>query len=92
MENTTQTNTPANDKHICAHGNDNHCCNCAGCGSSFFASHKGYFIRRWISILVGVLLAFFVGMKLGEIKGYIHGSYGMMPHADRMMKDWNNQY
>ena len=32
-----------------------------------------------IVLVLGVIAAFYVGMKLGEIKGYMMGGYGSMP-------------
>ncbi len=79
MEQTTETTT-TNDKHICAHGTDSHCCNCAGCDVGSKSHHS---MRRWIALVIGVLLAFFVGMKLGEMKGLMH--------EGRMVGDWREQ-
>jgi hypothetical protein len=48
-------------------------------------------MRRWLALVIGVLLAFWVGMKLGEIKGYMFASYGMVPMRHDRMMDWNNR-
>jgi hypothetical protein len=38
-----------------------------------------YWLKHMIVLSLGVIAAFYVGMKLGEIKGYIMAGYGMMP-------------
>lgn len=45
-------------------------------------------MKHMIVLVLGVIAAFYVGMKLGEIKGYIMGSYGMVPtpHHGWMME------
>ncbi len=88
MEQTTEINTPANNKHICAHGNENHCCSCTGCGAGGKSSHH---MRRWLALVIGVVLAFIVGMKLGEMKGLIRASYDGPMHEGRMMGGWREQ-
>lgn len=41
-----------------------------------------------IVLSLGVIAAFYVGMKLGEMKGYIMSSYNMTPmHNQRWMMD-----
>ena len=86
-----QNEIKQNKDHVCPAGD--HCCSCAGCGSMCVRSggaHR-YWKRHLIVLAIGVILAFFVGMKLGEIKGYMMGSYGMMSkyHGARMDSlDW----
>lgn len=36
-------------------------------------------MKHMIVLVLGVIAAFYVGMKLGEIKGYMMASYGMVP-------------
>lgn len=38
-------------------------------------------MKHMIVLVLGVIAAFYVGMKLGEIKGYMMGGYGMVPNA-----------
>lgn len=40
---------------------------------------RKYWRRHFIVLVVGIVLAFWVGMKLGELKGWMMSSYGMMP-------------
>lgn len=42
-----------------------------------------------IVLVLGVIAAFYVGMKLGEIKGYMMAAYGMAPvrHQGWVMDD-----
>lgn len=55
------------------------------CGCDCTMCHVGHHRRyRWLMIIVGVVLAFCVGMKLGELKSYVirggeyeRGSYMM---------------
>ncbi len=73
--------------HMCP--TNGHCCKCDGCGG--MCMHGGmrkYWRRHFLVLILGVILAFFVGMKLGEIKGYMMGMYGMVPmHRGYMMQD-----
>ena len=49
------------------------------CGCDCTMCHVGHHRRyRWLMILLGAVLAFGVGMKLGEIKGFLMsgGEYG----------------
>lgn len=86
MESSEQKN------HTCTPG---HCCTCEGCGSMCMRSNKHhYWMKHMIVLVLGVIAAFYVGMKLGEIKGYIMGSYGMVPgahHGWMMEQDYNSQ-
>lgn len=70
---------------------DGHCCECNGCGGMCMrgGSPRKYWRRHILVLILGVIAAFFVGMKLGEIKGYMMASYGMMPmrHHGWMMQD-----
>ncbi len=62
------------DGHTCPPG---HCCQCSGCGP-----WGGYSRRRYMGhvlvLVLGVVMAFYIGMKLGEFKGYFM-STGYMP-------------
>lgn len=54
------------EKHICKTGN---CCDgCCGC-ACHSSSKRGYWVRRFLVLIIGVLLAFWCGYKLGMIKG-----------------------
>ncbi len=77
--------------HTCPVG---HCCGCSGCdgmGGSMMMHHggmRGYWRRHFMVLVIGVILAFFVGMKLGVIKGYMMRDYGMYPmHHGYMMQN-----
>jgi hypothetical protein len=62
--------------HSCPQGK---CCHaCCGCACHIFNMNRGYWLRRWFTLIVGVILAFWVGYKLGEIKGYLRGPSVMM--------------
>ncbi len=79
MENTEQNKK----NHTCP-TNGAHCCECTGCNAqgSGMCMHGGmrrYWKRHFIVMVIGVILAFFVGMKLGEIKGFMMREYGMSP-------------
>jgi hypothetical protein len=37
---------------------------------------KGYWMRRFLVLIVGVALAFWCGYKLGMMKGFILSEYG----------------
>ncbi len=91
MESNTTNQMNTNKEHACPPGG--HCCDCSGCGSMCtrgggMHGMKKYWLRHLIILAVGVILAFFVGMKLGEIKGYMMASYQGMPyHKGWVMKD-----
>lgn len=45
---------------------------------------RKYWRRHFIVLIVSVILAFWVGMKLGELKGFVMASLGYMPmHHER---------
>ncbi len=85
-----QNNTVNKDK-VCVH--EGHCCNCDGCGSMCRrGGMRGYYGRHFLVLIIGVVLAFFVGMKLGEMKGWMMASSGMpmRTHHGWMMDDRAN--
>lgn len=87
MENNEQTKK----NHTCP-VNGGHCCECNGCGN--MCTHGGmrsYWRRHFIVLIVAVILAFFVGLKIGEIKGWVMGSYGMMPMRHGWMMQDNDR-
>jgi hypothetical protein len=64
-----------NKEHKCAHGKCcDKCCNChCHIGGK---SWKGYYWKHMIILVLGVVLAFLVGLKLGVIKGLMMSEYG----------------
>lgn len=65
--------------HTCPTG---HCCDCSGCNYGCGGMHGGmrrYWRRHFLALVLGVIAAFCVGLKLGEIKGYLMANYGGMP-------------
>jgi hypothetical protein len=81
QENNTQEE---NKKHMCKTGS---CCDgCCDCHCHKGGMNKRYWAGRWLSLLIGVLLAFWVGVKLGEIKGYMYASFGPRMHQGWMMR------
>lgn len=75
-----------NTEGVCVH--EGHCCNCNGCGAMCGHKMRGYYGRHFIVLVVGVILAFFVGMKLGEMKGWMFSQYGM---PMRMYGGWHER-
>ena len=51
------------------HNSCDTCGACTHCGEKH--GMKRYLIRHFLVLILGVLLAFWVGMQLGEIKGYM---------------------
>jgi hypothetical protein len=72
MDQTDNANEHMSDGHKCKTG----CCNvCCGC-SCHISMGKGYWMRRFLVLIVGVALAFWCGYKLGMMKGFILSEYG----------------
>lgn len=62
-------------------------CNCSG-HSTWCTGNTGR--HRLVILVIIVLLAFWLGMKLGEIKGFMysmHNSFYMIDHHSRWAKD-----
>ncbi len=60
--------------HACPQ--DQHCCDCDGCSAlcnrgGLRRSLKGYWVRHFIILVLGVIAAFLVGYYLGQMKGYV---------------------
>ncbi len=69
MEPTNTNPNVIKTENVCKHG---HCCECQGCGPNCMHSGAPRYWRKHIIILIlGVIAAFYVGMKLGELKGYM---------------------
>ncbi len=86
MENNTKE---TKNGHTCP-VDGGHCCDCNGCGGMcMHGGMKRYWKRHFIVLIVGVILAFWVGLKIGELKGFVMGSYGMVPmrHSGWMMQN-----
>lgn len=49
---------------------------------------RGYYGRHFLVLVIGVVLAFFVGMKLGEVKGWMIREAGM----PMRMHGWGMRY
>lgn len=63
------------DSHVCEHGKCS-CCGgqCAECGNNNWGHY--YISNRLLVLIFATLLAFFVGMKVGEHTGFFRASYG----------------
>lgn len=66
MDNIENKNNVINTNHVCEHGKCSCCDGCEKCSKTW----KHYMGRRFLVLLVAILLAFFVGMKIGYLKGY----------------------
>lgn len=56
-------------------------------------AYKGYGARRFVVLAIGMLLAFWLGMKMGEIKGFMKSMYGESyghGHRGDMMMNWGD--
>jgi hypothetical protein len=97
MDSTEQKNNDMTKKnHACPP--NGHCCECEGCGSmcmrgTMMHGMKKYWVRHFIVLILGVIASFYVGMKLGEIKGYLMASYGGRPmQGQRFMMGRDDQW
>jgi len=62
-------------------------CDCYGTGTHM---HHGM-TRRLVLLILVVVLAFWLGMKLGEIKGYILADRGYSPMHQRGMMMYDSE-
>lgn len=77
-----ETETKEMKKNVCSHGD--HCCGCNTGAMGVCTRHGG---MRWFALVVAIILSFWIGMKLGEIKGFMKAQgYGM-----HMRGDWKDQ-
>jgi hypothetical protein len=72
MDHMDNKNEMENNGHKCKTGCCNACCGCA----CHLGMKKGYYMRHFLVLIVGVLLAFWCGYKLGMMKGFILSEYG----------------
>lgn len=76
------------------HGGKDECCQgCCEC-SCHHGWGRRYYLRRFLVLVLGVVLAFWCGFKLGIIKGYMlgNGYYGFgrpMMGGYGMMRGWD---
>ena len=76
MENNTMENkgNMSKDGHVCV---GDKCSMCgSGCNHCSMISMKHHMRKRFLVLLFAVVLAFFVGMKVGIIKGFSFSNYG----------------
>lgn len=97
MESTEQKSSEVRTTKDHACPADRHCCDCEGCGATCTQNPamplKKYWVRHFIILVLSVIAAFYVGMKLGEIKGYLMASYGGQPmQGQRFMMGRDDQW
>jgi hypothetical protein len=65
------------------------CQDCCGCGGHYHGFHK-YFVLRWVLGIVILIIVFWLGMKIGEFKGYFENNFGGVGYHQGMM--FNSQF
>ncbi len=87
---TSSRRKATNSMNVC----DGGCCGSCGCQGSSWQCHHSSHLARWILGLVIIILVFWCGMKIGELKaelrgvgfGWDDGRFGgMMTRPQRMM-------
>jgi len=73
MDNIENKVNVTKDDHVCEHGK----CSCCGGCNLCSMSMKHYMGRRFLVLVFAVLIAFFVGMRVGVIKGFVMSNYGV---------------
>jgi hypothetical protein len=56
-------------------------CSCANCSTWSGYGHR-YFALRWLLGLIVIAMAFGLGLKVGEFKGYFDGMFGRNDRFD----------
>lgn len=73
----------------CAHAGVDHCCNCEGCGWGMNGGMRRHGPLRMLIVVLGALIIFWCGFKLGTINGFFMSEYSKMGqvYGPRMMNE-----